>query len=90
VFRLRSFEVKKQPSLLRLPDPLQGHSLIKCLMTFGGEHRRVVAHFDKAHFNQSLQMTWADGRSFRSLGFDIAQCPALNPIPPMVSLFALP
>jgi hypothetical protein len=43
------------------PDSL-GHSLIKCLMSFVGEHRRVVAHFDQAHFNQSLQITWTDGR----------------------------
>ena len=35
---------------------------IKCLMSCVGEHGRVVAHFDQAHFNQSLQITWIDGR----------------------------
>jgi hypothetical protein len=44
------------------PDSPQGHSLINCLMAFVGEQGRVVAHLDQAHFNQSLQITWTDGR----------------------------
>jgi hypothetical protein len=32
-------------------------SLIEHL-TFVGEHRRVAADFDQAHFNQSFQVTW--------------------------------
>ena len=31
-------------------------------MTFVGERRRVIAHFEQTHFNQSLQITWTDGR----------------------------
>ena len=41
---------------------LQEHSSVKCLMTFVGEQGRIVAHFDQGHFNQSLQITWTDGR----------------------------
>ena len=45
-------------------------------MTFVGEHRRFVTHFDQTHFNQCLQITWADGCYFGPPGFDIAQRPA--------------
>ena len=41
---------------------LHSFGVIKCLITFVGEHGCGVAHFDQAHFNQSLQITWTDGR----------------------------
>ena len=37
-------------------------SLPDLSMPFVGEHWRVVSHFDKAHFNQSPQITWTDRR----------------------------
>ena len=36
--------------------------LVELSMPFVGNHWLVVAHFDKAHFNQSPQIVWTDGR----------------------------
>ena len=45
-------------------------------MTVIGNHGLIIVHFDEAKFNQRHQIVLADGRKFRSPGFDITQRPA--------------
>ena len=49
---------------------------IQCAITFIGEYRCTITHFDEAQLNQRRQIIRTDRRQFCSLGFDIAQRPA--------------
>ena len=49
---------------------------IQRTITFMGEYRGAIAHFDEAKLNQRRQIIRAERRQFCSLGFDISQRPA--------------